>query len=40
MESPRGSMNYPNAPWTYTPPVPPAIECLISLTVQYFALYL
>merc|ERR1719335_1441487 len=40
MQAPRGSVNYPNAPWSYTPAVPPALECLISLTVQFFGLYL
>ena len=40
MQAPRGSVNYPNAPWSYTPAIPPALECLISLTVQFFGLYL
>lgn len=41
METPTGSnANCPDCPWSYTPPVPPALECLIILAIQYFALYL
>eukprot|EP00397_Hematodinium_sp_SG-2012_P025214 GEMP01026321.1.p1 GENE.GEMP01026321.1~~GEMP01026321.1.p1 ORF type:complete len:559 (+),score=116.31 GEMP01026321.1:379-2055(+) len=40
MESPAGNANCPTCTFVYTPPVPPAIQCLIALTIQYFALYL
>jgi len=40
MDAPPGNANCPTCPFIYTPPVPPAIQCLISLTIQYFTLYL
>lgn len=40
MESPPGQYNCPDCPWSYTPPVPPALQCLTTLTIQYFATYL
>jgi len=40
MESPPGNANCPTCPFVYTPPVPPAIQCVANLTIQYFTLFL
>lgn len=40
MEAASGSVNCPSCPWSYTPALPPALQGVINLVAQFFALYL
>jgi len=40
LPAPAGSSTCSTCQWEYTPPIAPAVQCVINLTVQYFGLYL
>ncbi|CAD7957411.1 unnamed protein product [Amoebophrya sp. A120] len=40
MEAPAGNRHCPTCAWSWTPDVPASLQCLINLTLQYFAVYL
>merc|ERR1719359_1968577 len=40
LPAPPGSSTCSTCEWEYVPPVAPAVQCVINLTIQYFALYL
>jgi len=40
LPAPPGSSTCSTCEWEYVPPVAPAVQCVINLTIQFFALYL
>lgn len=40
LPAPKGSTTCSTCAWEYTPPIAPAVQCVINLTIQYFGLYL
>jgi hypothetical protein len=40
LPSPAGSSTCSTCAWEYTPPIAPAVQCVINLTIQYFGVYL